>query len=203
MYFMFSLKPISILKWTDVSVWIRFKALYTQVSPMELKGFVRDLQVSSSPTSWQNRFPRADSTEKCPGRSEYRQRYSESPISLGSLFQCSKGSYTCFFWISSGSSPPNFQPVQVLLNGSTSFWCVSLSSQLCSFITKLAQGELCPFIQDVDEDIDQDRLSTNSWGALLIKGTNQTLHCWSQPYELFQSVSSQSTSLLAHLSHTF
>jgi len=36
---------------------------------------------------------------------------------------------------------PAFQPVQVSLNGSTAFWCMHHSSQLC-IISKLAEGTL-------------------------------------------------------------
>ena len=48
------------------------------------------------------------------------------------------------------------QSVQVLLNGSTAFWAVSHSSQLCT-ISKHAEGGLCPFIQVTDEDVEQDQ----------------------------------------------
>jgi len=47
------------------------------------------------------------------------------------------------------------QSVQVSLNGSTAFWCVSHSSQLC-IISKLTEGGLYPFIQVIDEDVEQD-----------------------------------------------
>ncbi len=46
---------------------------------------------------------------------------------------------------------PALQPVQISLNGSTAFWCVSQSSQLC-IITKLAEGALNPFIQVIGGD---------------------------------------------------
>ena len=46
-------------------------------------------------------------------------------------------------------------PVQVSLNGSTAFWCINLSSQLC-IITKLVESELYPFIQATDEDVEQE-----------------------------------------------
>ena len=46
------------------------------------------------------------------------------------------------------------QPVQVSLNGSTAFWCVSHSFQLY-IISKIAEGGLYPFIQ-VSEDVGQD-----------------------------------------------
>jgi len=52
------------------------------------------------------------------------------------------------------------QSVQVLLNGSTAFWAVSHSSQLCT-ISKHAEGGLCPFIQVTDEDVEQDQ--TQYW----------------------------------------
>ena len=48
------------------------------------------------------------------------------------------------------------QPAQVLFNGSTAFWCVRHSFQLC-IISKLAEGELYPCIQVIDEDIEQDQ----------------------------------------------
>ena len=43
------------------------------------------------------------------------------------------------------------QPVQVLLNGSTAFWCVSHFSQLC-IISKLAEGGRYPLIKFTSED---------------------------------------------------
>jgi len=45
---------------------------------------------------------------------------------------------------------PTLQPIQVLLNDSTAFWCVS-HFQLC-IIGKLAEGALYSFIQVTDED---------------------------------------------------
>jgi len=57
---------------------------------------------------------------------------------------------------------PHFNPclalqsVQVLLSGSTVFQCVNLSSQLC-IISKSAEGGLHPFIQVIDENVEQDR----------------------------------------------
>jgi len=50
---------------------------------------------------------------------------------------------------------PALQPVQVLLNGSTAFRCISYSSQFC-VISKFAEGTLCPFIQVIDELVEQD-----------------------------------------------
>ena len=47
---------------------------------------------------------------------------------------------------------PTLQSVQVLLNGSTTFRCVSQSSQLC-IISKFAEGALYFFIQVIDEDV--------------------------------------------------
>ena len=47
------------------------------------------------------------------------------------------------------------QFVQVLLTGSTAFQCVSNSSQLC-IISKLAEGELYPFIQVTDEVVEHE-----------------------------------------------
>ncbi|XP_048818304.1 protein shisa-9 isoform X3 [Lagopus muta] len=55
--------------------------------------------------------------------------------------------------------PPNnlpLQPIQVLLNGSTAFRCVSQSSQL-RIIGKLAEGGHYPLIKVTDEDVEQDR----------------------------------------------
>jgi len=46
---------------------------------------------------------------------------------------------------------PALQPVWVLLNGSTAFWCIHHSSQFC-VISKLAEGTLSPFIQVIDEE---------------------------------------------------
>jgi len=51
--------------------------------------------------------------------------------------------------------PRILQPVQVSLNGSTAFWCIYHSSQFC-VISKLAEGTLCPFIQVIDEEAEQD-----------------------------------------------
>jgi len=49
---------------------------------------------------------------------------------------------------------PAHQSVQVSLCGSTAFWCVSHSSQLC-IIGKLADDALYLFFQVTDEDIEQ------------------------------------------------
>ena len=49
---------------------------------------------------------------------------------------------------------PTLQPVQVSLNGSTAFWCVSHSSQLC-IIGVFVEGGLYPFVQVIDEDVEQ------------------------------------------------
>jgi len=51
---------------------------------------------------------------------------------------------------------PALQSVQALLNGNTAFRCVSHSSQLC-IISKLAEGGLYPFIQVINEDVEQDQ----------------------------------------------
>jgi len=51
--------------------------------------------------------------------------------------------------------PTQLSSVQVLLNGSTEFWCISHSSQL-PIISKLAEGALYPFIQVTDEDAEQE-----------------------------------------------
>lgn len=42
------------------------------------------------------------------------------------------------------------ETVQVSLKGRTAFWCVSHLPQFC-IICKLAEGDLCPFIQVFDE----------------------------------------------------
>jgi len=56
------------------------------------------------------------------------------------------------------------QPVQVSLNGSTDFWCISHSSELW-IISTLAEGAFYPFIQVTDEDAEQDQTQT-PWGRL-------------------------------------
>nr|XP_038025343.1 uncharacterized protein LOC113841927 isoform X5 [Anas platyrhynchos] len=48
------------------------------------------------------------------------------------------------------------QPAQVSLNGSTAFWRVGHSSQLC-IMGVLAEGGHCSLIKVVDEDVEQDR----------------------------------------------
>ncbi|XP_021237191.1 uncharacterized protein LOC110390262 [Numida meleagris] len=48
----------------------------------------------------------------------------------------------------------SLQLVQASRNGSTAFWCVNHSSQLC-IINKLAEDALCPFIQVTDEGVKQ------------------------------------------------
>ncbi|PKU34685.1 iq and aaa hypothetical protein [Limosa lapponica baueri] len=50
---------------------------------------------------------------------------------------------------------PTLQPVRVLLDGSTAFRCVNHPSQFC-VISKLAEGTFHPFIQVIDEYIEQD-----------------------------------------------
>jgi len=67
------------------------------------------------------------------------------------------------------SSCPTLQPVQVLLNGSTAFWCAIHSSQLC-IISKLAETGLYPYIHVISEDISKTRPSINPWGAPLATG---------------------------------
>jgi len=49
----------------------------------------------------------------------------------------------------------SFYSGQDLLNGKTAFCCASHSSQLC-IISKLAEGELCLFIQVADENVELD-----------------------------------------------
>ena len=51
---------------------------------------------------------------------------------------------------------PALQSVWVSLNGSTALQCVSHSSLLC-IISKLTEGGLYPFIQVVDEDVEQEQ----------------------------------------------
>lgn len=48
-----------------------------------------------------------------------------------------------------------FEPVEVLLDGSRTLWCISLSSRYC-VICKLATGALYPTIQVIYEDFEQD-----------------------------------------------
>ncbi|PKU42718.1 hypothetical protein llap_6967 [Limosa lapponica baueri] len=50
---------------------------------------------------------------------------------------------------------PTLQPVQVLLYGGTAFWYASHPSQFC-VISKPAAGALHPFIQVIDEYIEED-----------------------------------------------
>jgi len=49
---------------------------------------------------------------------------------------------------------PADQPVQISLNCNTDFWCVSHSSQF-PVISELTEDALCPFIQVIDEDVEQ------------------------------------------------
>ena len=58
---------------------------------------------------------------------------------------------------------PTLMPVHVSLNGSTAFRCIHQSSQLC-IISKLAEGGLYPFIQVIDEDVEQDQTQYQSLG---------------------------------------
>ena len=50
---------------------------------------------------------------------------------------------------------PFLQPVEVPLDGSTTLWPISQSSQFC-VICKLAEGTLWPIIQIINEDVEQD-----------------------------------------------
>lgn len=50
------------------------------------------------------------------------------------------------------SASPLSQPVQVPLNGNTTFWCISHSSQFC-VSCKLAEGALCPIVHVINEDV--------------------------------------------------
>ena len=58
---------------------------------------------------------------------------------------------------------PTLQSVQVLLNNSTAFFCVSHSSQLC-IISKLAEGGLYPFLQVGVEDVEQHQTQHQTLG---------------------------------------
>jgi len=51
---------------------------------------------------------------------------------------------------------PTLQPVQISLNGTTAFWCVSHSSQLL-IISKVAKSGHYPLIKVTDEDAEQDQ----------------------------------------------
>jgi len=50
---------------------------------------------------------------------------------------------------------PTLQSVQVLFNDSTAFWSFRHASQLC--ISKLAHSMFYPFMQVIDEDVEQDQ----------------------------------------------
>ena len=52
---------------------------------------------------------------------------------------------------------PTPRSIQVSLNGSIAFWCVSHSSQLC-IISRLDVDGLYPFIQVTDESVEQDQI---------------------------------------------
>ena len=56
-----------------------------------------------------------------------------------------------------------------LAEGSTAFWCVSHSSQLC-IISKLAEGALHPFIQLMDGGVKRDRAQYQPHGTQLATG---------------------------------
>lgn len=81
---------------------------------------------------------------------------------------------------------PTLQPVQVLLYGSTSFWCVSHSSQLW-IISKFAEGAFHPFIQITDEDVGRDWTqyqplgNTTSYSAPTSAADHNHLSSASQP----------------------
>jgi len=61
---------------------------------------------------------------------------------------------TCSCWISRCSSPAF---------STDFFWCASHSSQLC-IISKLAKGGLYPFIQVMDESVEQDQTQYDPLG---------------------------------------
>lgn len=50
------------------------------------------------------------------------------------------------------SASPLSQPVQVPLNGNTTFWCISHSSQFC-ISCKFAEGALYPIVHVINEDV--------------------------------------------------
>jgi len=60
---------------------------------------------------------------------------------------------------------PFLQPVAVLLDGGTTFWCISHSPQF-DVIIKLAKGTLYPIIQSVNEDIKEDWTQCGPLGYL-------------------------------------
>lgn len=62
-------------------------------------------------------------------------------------------------------------PLEVPLNGSTSVWCISRSSQF-HIIFIFAEGAFCPIIQVINEDAKQYLAdpSINLWGAPLVTG---------------------------------
>jgi len=47
------------------------------------------------------------------------------------------------------------QPTEVLLDGSTTLRCISYFSHFC-IISKLVEGTLCPVIQMINADVEQD-----------------------------------------------
>ena len=71
--------------------------------------------------------------------------------SARSYFSPGVGLYTC-----PCSSLPSSYPIQVSLDSSMAFRCISHSSQLC-IISKLAESALCPFIQFINEDVKNKR----------------------------------------------
>ncbi|KAK4810833.1 hypothetical protein QYF61_008805 [Mycteria americana] len=66
---------------------------------------------------------------------------------------------------------PFLQSVQVPLDGSTTLWHISHSSQIC-VISKLAEGTLCLIIQIINEDVEHDRTQYwgQYWGTPLVTG---------------------------------
>ncbi|KAK4833070.1 hypothetical protein QYF61_027732 [Mycteria americana] len=50
---------------------------------------------------------------------------------------------------------PFLQPVEVLLDGSMTLWCISCSAQFC-ITSKIIEGTLCPIIKIINEDVEQD-----------------------------------------------
>lgn len=78
---------------------------------------------------------------------------------------------------------PSLQPVEVSLNGSTTVWCLSHSSQVC--IVALAERAVCPIVQVINGDVKQYLLwyeplgSTSSdWPIRLVWSDFPVSPCW-------------------------
>ena len=79
------------------------------------------------------------------------------------------------------------QSVQILLNDSTAFRCVSHSSQLC-IISKLAK-ESIPLSKSLMKILNKTGCSSDP-GSITSYRPSNILHCWWQPSELWQSTTS-------------